>query len=92
MLLKYPLPSVVIVRLDFTCKKCSSGFCGNKQWWAVFDINRIMSTFFLKKYRKIVNLFVDLQTIVKRERFDPQALRTVTELRRKARSQDRFTL
>ena len=51
-----------------------------------------MSTFFLKKYRKIVNLFVDLQTIVKRERFDPQALRTVTELRRKARSQDRFTL
>jgi hypothetical protein len=33
-----------------------------------------------------------LVSIVKRERFDPQALRTVTELRRKARSQDRFTL
>ena len=33
-----------------------------------------------------------LVSIVKRERFDPKALRTVTELKRKARSQDRFSL
>jgi hypothetical protein len=33
-----------------------------------------------------------LVSIVKRERFNPQALRTVTELKRKARSQDRFSL
>jgi hypothetical protein len=33
-----------------------------------------------------------LVSIVKKERFDPTALRTVNEMRRKARSQDRFTL
>jgi len=36
--------------------------------------------------------FHHLVSIVKRERFDPKALATVTALRRKARSQDRFTL
>jgi len=33
-----------------------------------------------------------LVSIVKRERFDPKSLAIVTELKRKARSQDRFTL
>lgn len=36
--------------------------------------------------------FNHLVSIVKRERFDPTALAKVTELKRKARSQDRFTL
>lgn len=38
------------------------------------------------------NEFNHLVSVVKRERFDPNALREVNELRRKARKQDRFTL
>ncbi len=38
------------------------------------------------------NEFNHMVSIVKRERFDPNALRTVNELRKKARKQDRFSL
>jgi hypothetical protein len=38
------------------------------------------------------NEFNHLVSVVKRERFDPNALRTVNELRNKARKQDRFSL
>jgi hypothetical protein len=38
------------------------------------------------------NEFNHLVSIVKRERFDPNALREVNELRKKARKQDRFSL
>ena len=38
------------------------------------------------------NEYNHLVSVVKRERFDPNALREVNELRKKARSQDRFSL
>jgi hypothetical protein len=38
------------------------------------------------------NEFNHLMSMVKRERFDPNALREVNELRNKARRQERFTM
>ena len=38
------------------------------------------------------NEFNHLVSVVRRERFNPNALREVNELRRKARKQDRFSL